>query len=142
MNTRTHAIVLVVLLACVGVILVITFWPTPVDRPFDAELSRIFWRLHHAYGVPGWVNYSLLESGSNVIMFIPLGALIALYIMQPLWWVSGVLGLTLSLCIELGQDVFLPHRFASAGDLAANTAGALIGGGIVAIARRGEPQAS
>jgi glycopeptide antibiotics resistance protein len=94
----------------------------------------------HRIGLPGWVNYGFVEAGSNVLMFVPLGALIALYFMRSLWWVSAVLGLTLSLCVEFGQEVLLPRRFASAGDLAANTAGALIGGAIVAVARRGTPE--
>ena len=68
-------------------------------------------------------------------MFIPLGALIASLVWRSFWWVSGVLGLCLSLSIELTQYMLLPHRFATAGDVLANTAGALIGGAIVAVFR-------
>lgn len=133
---RTHTVIRIVLLACVAVIVVITFWPTPVDRPFHAELTRLLNVLHGA-GLPGWLNYGFVEAASNMLMFVPLGALVALYVMLPLWWLSGVAGLTLSLCVEFAQQVFLPHRFASPSDLAMNTAGALLGGLIVLLARGG-----
>lgn len=132
MTSRPHRIARWALLACLVVVLIITFWPTPVDRPFYSQLVQVLSDLHRA-GMPAWVNYGFVEFASNVIMFVPFGALIALYSLPSLWWASGVLGLALSLSIELCQYLFLPERLASAGDLAANTAGALIGGGIVAL---------
>jgi glycopeptide antibiotics resistance protein len=68
-------------------------------------------------------------------MFLPLGALIALYVRRQLWWLSVALAFVLSVCIELGQGLFLPERTASVNDVVANTFGALIGGGAVAIIR-------
>lgn len=68
----------------------------------------------------------------NVALFLPLGA--------SLVWPRGsrrdivgamALGGALSLAIELAQ-VFIPGRYASLGDLVANTAGAGIGGGLEA----------
>jgi VanZ family protein len=113
-----------------AVILAIVLWPTPVDRPYDSGLARILFALHRA-GVPRWVDYDFVEVSANIIMFVPLGALIASVSMRPLWWVSGVLGLALSLCIEFAQTEFLPQRFGSVGDLVSNTVGALLGGAIV-----------
>jgi glycopeptide antibiotics resistance protein len=133
-ESRARGIILGILTACVVVILVITFWPTPVDRPFDAQLMRILGDLHHA-GVATWVDYSFVESFSNAIMFLPLGALIALYVRRQRWWLAVALGFLLSVCIELGQGLFLPERTASVNDVVANTFGALIGGGAVAIVR-------
>lgn len=132
MNPRTQIVTRWVLGACVLVILIITFWPTPVDRPFDAQLMRILGELHHV-GFPGWVDYGFVESGANAVMFVPLGALIALSVAPRLWWTSVAAGFVLSVGIELCQKFFLPHRFASVGDVIANTAGALIGGGIIAL---------
>ena len=60
---------------------------------------------------------------------------IAIIAMPSLWWVSGLLGLVASLSIELGQYLLLPHRFASPVDVAMNTAGALLGGAVVAGSR-------
>lgn len=123
------------------VILGITFWPTRVDAGADGWLKLLF-RRWHAEGVPGWVDYRLLEGTANAVMFLPFGALVASVAMRPLWWASGVLGLTLSLVVESSQALFLPARDASPVDLATNTSGALIGGVVVwllrtARARRG-----
>ncbi|HWU60067.1 MAG TPA: VanZ family protein [Microbacteriaceae bacterium] len=133
-ESRARGMILGILTAFVAVILAITFWPTPVDRPFDAQLMRILGTLHHA-GVATWVDYSFVERLSNAIMFVPLGVLIALYFRRQLWWLSVALPFVLSVCIELGQGLFLPERTASVSDVIANTFGALIGGGAVAIIR-------
>ncbi len=130
MRRAEWAAVLVVLAA----ILTITMWPTPVDAPFSSGLKQLFATLHRN-GVPAWVDYNFVQTASNVVMFIPLGALIASLVWRSFWWVSGVIGLMLSLTIELTQYVLLPHRFATAGDVIANTAGAFLGGAIVAVAR-------
>jgi glycopeptide antibiotics resistance protein len=112
----------------------ITFWPTPVDRPFHSALDRILASLH-GHGMPGWITYSFVESASNVVMFVPFGALIAILALPSLWWTSVVFGFLVSLIIEFGQSVLLPQRFASAADVAANTAGALLGGVLICTLR-------
>ncbi|RKR74584.1 VanZ family protein [Frondihabitans australicus] len=117
-----------------AVILLIVLWPTPVDRPYDSALRHTLVHLH-ADGFPRWIDYDFVETSANVIMFAPLGALIASVAMPRLWWSSGVLGLTLSLAVEFTQAEFLPQRFASASDLAANTSGALLGGAVFALVR-------
>jgi glycopeptide antibiotics resistance protein len=70
-----------------------------------------------------------------MLLFVPFGALVAVLSAERLWWVCVVFGLTLSLSIELGQYLFLPQRYATASDILANTSGALLGGGIVAVVR-------
>lgn len=111
--------------------LVIAFWPTPVDAPLDGLLFTWLRDIHSA-GVPVWVDYTFVEVAANVVLFVPFGALIAAVMWPSMWWTSGVLGLTLSLIIEFGQYLLLPHRFASAGDLIANTLGAVCGGALAA----------
>jgi glycopeptide antibiotics resistance protein len=116
------------------VVVTITFWPTPVDRPFRGALVRILASLH-GHGMPGWITYSFVESASNVVMFVPLGALIAILALPSLWWTSAVFGFLASLIIEFGQMELLPQRVASAADVAANTAGALLGGVVICTLR-------
>lgn len=86
--------------------------------------------------MPDFITYATIESASNVVMFVPIGAVIALIVMPPRWWLSGVWGLAASTGIELVQLAFLPQRFASVGDVVANTSGALIGGIIIVVLRR------
>lgn len=122
------------LLAVLVVMVAILFWPTPVDAPVYGMLNRVLTGLH-AHGIPGWFDYGFVEFTANILLFVPLGALVASVMMRPLWWVSAVAGLSFSLIVEFTQAVFLPARFGSAGDLIANTTGALIGGAAVAVVR-------
>jgi glycopeptide antibiotics resistance protein len=118
-----------------AVVLGITFWPTPVDRPVHLALGRLIAYLHR-HGLPEWITYASVESASNVVMFVPIGVLIAIIAAPSRWWLSAFFGLIASVAIELTQLVFLPQRFASAADVVANTAGALIGGVIIVALRQ------
>jgi len=82
-----------------------------------------------------WVTYTQLESFANVVLFVPLGLLIALLVPTKWWW-AVILGLVLVAGgIELGQALFLPGRVPSLDDVIANSTGGLIGVVIAAIIR-------
>jgi glycopeptide antibiotics resistance protein len=81
----------------------------------------------HRWGVPPWFNYGLVELASNVILFFPLGALVARIMGVRLWWSAAIAGFLISVAIELAQLAFLPARFPSVVDVAANTCGAALG---------------
>lgn len=134
MDRRLRRAEWVAVAVVLAVILTIVLWPTPVDRPFDGGLSAALNWLH-ARGIPGWIDYSFVQNAANVVIFLPLGALTASVSMRSLWWTSCVLGLALSLSIEFAQATWLPQRTASVGDLLTNTAGALVGGAVVAVVR-------
>ncbi|MDN4645133.1 VanZ family protein [Arthrobacter sp. PsM3] len=104
----------------------IGFWPTPVDAPAQSLLTKVLAKLH-AHGIPGWINYNLVEASANVLLFIPVGFAAALALPSRRWWHISALGLLASACVELGQFLFLPHRVASLLDVATNTAGAVVG---------------
>lgn len=122
------------LLVVIVFMLAILLWPSPVDAPISGALSSALASLHH-HGAPGWVDYNLVESVANVLLFVPLGAFVASLMTMALWWASGVFGLALSLIVEFAQAELLTARFASAGDLITNTIGALVGGGVLALLR-------
>jgi VanZ family protein len=134
MSRRLRRAEWIALAAVLAVILTIVLWPTPVDRPYDGGLHGTLAELYR-YGLPSFVDYTFVETAANVVMFLPLGALIASVSLPRLWWTSGVLGLALSLSIEFTQAEFLPQRLASVSDLVANTGGAILGGAIVAVVR-------
>ncbi len=108
----------------------IALWPTPVDRAGAGLLLKVLKNLHQA-GMPAWINYAFVESASNVILFIPLGALVVWILGRRYWWAGGAAGLLLSGLIELAQSAFLPERYPSWADVAANAAGATLGGLLV-----------
>ncbi|MDV8146997.1 VanZ family protein [Arthrobacter sp. B10-11] len=104
----------------------VAFWPSPVDKPVQGELAGFLLVIRHL-GVPGWVNYYLIEATANVILFIPLGTVASLAFPAKQLWHVGTGGLLVSCCMELGQQLFLYERFASPLDLVTNTVGCVIG---------------
>lgn len=104
----------------------IALWPTPVDQAAAGLLTKVLNGLHR-HGLPGWVDYTFVESASNVLLFVPLGALVVWILGRRYWWAGAVAGMVLSGGIELAQFAFLPARYPSLLDVAANTAGATIG---------------
>jgi hypothetical protein len=109
-----------------GVLSLIAFWPSPVDRPYDGQLSRLLQALHR-HGFPVWFDYGFVESASNVLLFVPFGFLMAVWLGRRSWWAAMIIGCAASCSIELGQLIFLSARTASVADVAVNTAGAVLG---------------
>jgi len=104
----------------------IVFWPTPVDRAGHDSLQRgLSWL--QAHGAPGWLTYGMVEFASNIVLFIPAGFLVVVLAGARYWWLGPLGGLLGSAAIEVGQLLLLPARTASARDIVANTAGAIIG---------------
>ena len=108
-------------------LILIAFWPTPVDRPVAAILLRIDeW-------FPGF--YRALEFGANIALFVPLGAFLALQLPRGAAWLAVIAGAVVSLSIELLQAALLPERFPASSDVVANTIGCAVGVLLVAILR-------
>ncbi len=123
------------LLALLAVLLMVAFWPTPVDRAIRGDLDGVLGWLH-GIGVPAWINYTLVEFTSNILLFVPLGVLVATLSTAIPVVAATVAGLAMSLSVELGQYLLLPARAATGADVIANTAGAALGGALVWFLRR------
>lgn len=104
----------------------IGFWPSPVDEGASGLIDRVL-RFLHRNGVPGWFDYSLIESGANVLLFVPFGFLVAAYLPLRRAWLALPIGILASMCIEAGQELFRPERVATPRDVLANALGAAIG---------------
>ena len=109
-----------------GFVLAVRLSPTPVDQGESGTITHLLETLHKR-GLPEWFGYSWLEFSANVAMFVPLGFLVALALSRRTLWLSFLLIPALSGAIEWTQGQFLVARFASAGDVAANTMGGYIG---------------
>jgi len=129
-RVRRHAALhraAVVLSVCYLVALaLIAFWPTPVDQgAHDPLVSLLGWLQRH--GAPGWLSYNFVEFSANIALFVPVGLLGVILLGARHWWLAILAGFTASFCIELGQLLFLPARFATVNDVIANTLGTVIG---------------
>lgn len=122
-NWRQWHAMLIGMLVPLGLV---AFWPSPVDRPIQSELSTLLTFLH-AQGIPTWFNYGFVEASANVALFVPLGVIAAFAFAGNRWWQTGAFGLVVSGCMELGQLLFLHERSATPQDLVTNTFGAVIG---------------
>lgn len=125
---RSHlraAIAIVLLLACLGVVLLATTSPTPLDQGYESSIDK-FLAVLHRNGVPDWFDYRELEFTANVAMFVPLGLLLGLALGRVMW--LGILLLpALSAGIEWFQATFLSARIATLQDVVANSIGGWIG---------------
>jgi len=119
-----------VILALLGVYAValalIAFWPQHVDT--DAG-PLILW-IQDRTGL----SYETIETGSNVLLFVPMGILLTLLLGRA--WIAMLLGIAASATIEIVQTLFLPGRTGSIADVVVNTAGCVIGALMVVLMRR------
>jgi len=113
-----------------GLVLAITLSPTPVDQGRGAWVAAVLSVLHRI-GVSESFGYSELETVSNIVMFIPLGVVLALAL--PRRWIGFVVLPLLSAVIECAQFVVLPRRYSSFGDVVANSIGGWIGVSLVIV---------
>lgn len=114
------------MLVYLTMLVLIAFWPAPVDRnSYAALLSVIDWLQER--GAPGWVRYSLAEFAANVLLFVPVGLFVMILTGVRGWWLAVLTGFAASCTIELAQLIFLPDRYATLSDVIANTIGAAAG---------------
>lgn len=129
----------VLLLLCLFFVGLIVLWPTPVDSGSKGTLLRVLNWLHE-HGLPEFVGYNAVEFTANVVMFVPLGLFAAVACGPGRWWIALIACPALSIIIESIQAAALPGRFATVGDVVANSAGgaagALIGLLIIVSLRR------
>ncbi|HEV7949290.1 MAG TPA: VanZ family protein [Glaciihabitans sp.] len=111
---------------CLTIVLFATMWPTPLDRGYSESINRVLEVLHRN-GVPEWFGYDKLEFSANIVMFLPIGFLVALLLPSQVWWLALLICPILSGGIELIQANFLSARFATITDVIANSIGATIG---------------
>ncbi|MCY1227814.1 VanZ like family protein [compost metagenome] len=133
MTARRRTVLLLLLylaaLACIG------FWPTPVERPVSG-LLRSFLRFLQDQPLTAGIRAGHVEVAANVLLFVPLGLLIAGLLPPRRWWLAAAAGLLGSVAIEAIQFLALDQRQASLRDVAGNTLGALLGALAAVWARR------
>ncbi|MFF0911076.1 VanZ family protein [Microbacterium enclense] len=129
LTPRTRRRLIWAVLAVYGVGLAFAvLWPEHIDKDAGAAYSWLQ-RL-----VPV-ATYARVEFALNIVLFVPLGALLAALLRRRRLAVVG-LGWAVSLTIEIIQGTLLPGRTSSALDVAANTLGAALGVlGVVAAER-------
>jgi len=135
---RRHPVLFALTLAYLGVV----GWVTLGPQPLDAGGSRILYRLLHFFGnhqLTSWITYDRVEFTANIAMFVPIGLLFVLVLGRGRWWLAMLIGIALTVTIELSQ-LGIPGRVSDPRDVLSNSLGAMLGviiALLVTIPRRG-----
>lgn len=113
-------------------LVLVAFWPSPVDQGIDVINSWPVRLLESAFGLSRPQGYDVVQFVANVVLFVPLGWL-AVALTRARWWQVTLLGLLLSTGIEVGQALVRPDRFATVSDVVANTLGTALGAAAAAL---------
>jgi VanZ family protein len=106
------------------ILLAIAIWPVPVDSgagPALRSVTRLFPLL----------TYQRIEFGANVLLFVPLGALLAVILVQRALIIP--IAVVVTVAIESVQAIALEARVPSLMDIVANLTGACVGLLLVAL---------
>jgi glycopeptide antibiotics resistance protein len=134
------------LLAVTAVYLVAVAWITLNPFPGDPHRNALLEGLLASFASTpalAWIDYDVVEFTANIVLFVPMGALLAMLSGRGRRWLAVSLGVAASLTIEFVQ-LFEPARVSDARDIVANSLGVIIGMGLVVIAggRRSRPDAT
>ncbi|WP_127792802.1 VanZ family protein [Agromyces sp. LHK192] len=118
-------------------VVLVAWWPSRVDRPYGEGLHQALSVLHAA-GIAGWLDYAATERLANVVLFLPVGWLVAAFLGTRRGWAETILagtaaGVALSLVLEFVQSALLTDRVGSIADVLANACGAAVGAALVAV---------
>jgi hypothetical protein len=104
----------------------VLLWPAPVDRLLGGSSHGLLDRVR-AGGLSGVFRYGMLEFGANILLFVPLGFVLALVMPQGRRWMAPTLCVAGSFAAEFTQSVSRPDRLADPTDVLANSIGGLLG---------------
>lgn len=122
-HTRLSPARLVAALTAVGIVALLTLAPWALVHPLR---GRVVWLLQDlAEPVMTWLPGGP-DQVLNTLLFIPLGATIALLLPRRAWLLAIVAGFALSALVEIAQES-IPGRVPDAGDVLWNTCGGAIG---------------
>lgn len=131
-STRTRSRRLVATAVAVLGVAALTLGPRAVVAPMRGSLLRAT----EAVAAPALALFPFadLDQLLNAILFVPLGAALALLLSRRLWWLGMIAGLALSAAVELLQGS-IPGRVPDADDVLWNTVGTAVGVLAVAVPR-------
>ncbi|TWX37370.1 VanZ family protein [Frigoribacterium sp. ACAM 257] len=127
-----RAVLLLFTLAYLGLVA----WMTLRPEVYGDRTSNLLWRalgFFSRHDETAWITFDRVEFASNVIMFLPMGALVVLLLPRRFWWLGVLVGFAASWGIESYQSAYLDGRVSDVRDLVSNTLGATIGAAFTAL---------
>jgi glycopeptide antibiotics resistance protein len=87
-----------------------------------------------------WLTYARAEFLANVAMFVPIGAIGAMWLPRRAWIVAALVAVGLSVGIEWTQHVALPSRVSDPRDVLSNGLGGFLGATLIGLVRNAMPR--
>jgi glycopeptide antibiotics resistance protein len=87
------------------------------------------------HSATSWVTYDRAQVLANVAMFVPVGAIAAMWLPRRWFILAAVLAVGLSAGIEYVQGALLPYRVSDPNDVLANGAGGFLGALFIGVVR-------
>lgn len=113
---RRSRLLAVATLAWLAVIALITLTPAPYPFGEPSDLIRGIIAFLGSTRLTRWFDFTVAEFTANVLLFVPLGALVA-----------ALIGLGVSAVSETAQLLWLPTGVADGQNLVSNGSGSLLG---------------
>ncbi|PPI72246.1 VanZ family protein [Rathayibacter rathayi] len=115
---------------------------TPAPYPAGETTALVLGIITFLASTPltSWFNFEVAEFTANVLLFMPLGALMAAQLPARRRLLAALIGLGVSVVIETAQLLWLPTRVADVRDLISNGSGSLIGALVAIVLLRLSPR--
>ena len=123
---RWAALVLAVYLVLVALVGLV---PRPLDTGLTPWVRGTLAQMHRG-GLPGFVNYDVVELAAHVLLFVPLGILAVVATGRRMVWLSVVALIAVCVLVEFEPSLLAPDHSPSMLDLILNVVGAVAGAAI------------
>lgn len=133
----SKAIKVVLLLSYLALLISASLWPTPVDGGgFIWYLTSEVLKFAQQISWLNWLKYNQLEALANMLLYVPLGIFLVLFIRKAPFWLLLISPAVFSFIAEGIQRFFLPARYSTLDDVINNSIGGALGVLIAAGIRR------
>jgi len=124
----SKALKIALLVSYLAVLISASLWPTPVDGGgFIWYLTSEVLKFAQQVSWLHWLQYSQLEALANMLLYLPLGVFLVLFIRKAPIWLLVISPALVSMAAEGIQRLFLPARYPTLDDVINNSIGGAIG---------------
>lgn len=120
-----------------AILIAASFWPKPIDgEGFLTSVTRDLLNFFQQSPELAWIQYNQLEGITNVILYIPMGIFVVVFLKKLNPVIATLIPIAVSLIAESSQMLFLPERYATWQDVFNNSLGGVIGVAIAVSTRQ------
>ena len=115
-------------MAYVALLLFASLWPTPVDGGgFIWWITSEILKFCQGIDYLKWIRYNQLEAIANMLLYLPLGIFIVIFLPKLPFWLALISPVLVSVIAEGIQRFLLPARYSTIDDVINNALGGAIG---------------